>query len=71
MRKLERLRLEALEACKWRGHDMHNFVHYPNHGRRTKFSRCRKCGKHVVVNAHPFPNEIDIGGEAVALECED
>lgn len=29
------------------------------------------CGADVFVNARPLPNEIDIGGEAVAVNCLD
>lgn len=33
-------------------------------------SVCKICGKRVVIMPKPLPNEIDIGGEAVALNCE-
>jgi hypothetical protein len=32
---------------------------------------CIHCGMDVSINARPLPNEIDIGGEAVALNCGD
>jgi len=30
---------------------------------------CWSCHMEVLVNSNPMPNEIDIGGEAVALDC--
>lgn len=66
--KKECLRIEAKEACEYRGHNMNRFEHYAS-GRCL--STCKICGKAVSVIARPAPNEIDIGGEAVALTCED
>jgi hypothetical protein len=31
--------------------------------------KCRKCGMEARANARPMPNETDIAGEAVALNC--
>lgn len=73
MTRAVRLRQEAKTAATWRGHDMGRFVcveHYcrvPCAWRST----CRKCGMSVDASTHPAPNGIDIGGEAVALGCED
>ena len=69
MRKLERLIREARESCNFRGHKMAQF-------RRSKSgvyaaAYCTKCDRSVVVLTNPLPNEIDIGGEAVALGCCD
>lgn len=68
MRKIERLRLEALESCRLRGHTMGLFQSFDD---TQKFAYCLICNKQVVINVHPAPNEIEIGGEAVALGCED
>ena len=68
MRKIERLRCEALESCKFRGHTMSRFTTY---NRTLQGSRCLICDRQVTINSRPAPNEIDIGGEAVALDCED
>lgn len=38
-------------------------------GRFRRHSKCRRCGMGVQILTHPAPNEIDIGGEAVALNC--
>lgn len=73
MRKLDRLKKEALEACKWRGHKMKRFVGYSSligfTGTTTAYALCEACHRQVVVCTKPPPNEIEIGGEAVALNC--
>lgn len=70
MRKIERLRQEAVEACKYRGHDMGRFHQADFFKTTLRYARCRVCGKQVIINSHPAPNEIEIGGRAVALTCE-
>lgn len=67
MRKQDRLQKEALESCKFRGHEMKRFMKFT---KTFSVSLCRKCGKEAFVNAKPPPNGIDISGEAVALGCE-
>jgi len=67
MRKIERLKKEALEACMFRGHPMGRW-------KRTEYWRnlicvCETCGAQVVVDANPPANSIDICGDAVALNC--
>lgn len=66
MRKIERLRKEALESCKFRGHRMELFNRLCLHWWSSK---CKDCGMTVQVNDAPDANEIEIGGEAVALHC--
>ena len=68
MTKLARLKREALEACSFRGHDMTRFH---NSSRIDAYATCKICGKLVGVNAYPAPNDIDIGGNALALGCKD
>ena len=68
MRKIDRLKREARDACEFRGHDMGKFF-----GDGTKYviqSKCRRCGMQAWVDTNPPPNGIDIAGEAVALNCE-
>lgn len=67
MKKIERLRQEALKSCKSRGHRMKPF------SRRCRYwwdSECKVCGMGVFVSDNPAPNDIEISGEAVALNCE-
>jgi len=70
MKRIDRLILEAKQAAKFRGHDLFSFTHVKDVPRLAN-SVCRKCGAYVGVNAKPQPNEIDIGGEAVAVNCPD
>jgi hypothetical protein len=70
MTKEKRLKKEAMDAAKWRGHLFHgkwlvnDYVSYKN------FIRiCTLCGKQVYINTKPAPNEIDISGQAVAVGC--
>lgn len=37
--------------------------------RATQSALCRDCGAGVHLDTHPPANGIDIGGEAVALNC--
>lgn len=75
MTKLKRLKKETLETCKFRKHKMGRFVSYnPCFGftsLTTAYAHCKICDKQVVVCTKPLPNGIEIGGEAVALSCED
>lgn len=70
MTKLRRLKAEALECCKFRGHYMGRFFQKGMHVHRH-IARCRKCAMGVIVDTASPPNGIDIGGEAVALGCGD
>jgi hypothetical protein len=36
---------------------------------RMGYSNCIRCGKEVEVLTHPLPNEIEVGGSAVAENC--
>jgi len=60
------LKRAATTAAKYRGHDMGKWVALDE---ITAERTCRKCGMNVHVNIRPLPNEIDIGGRAVALNC--
>ena len=65
MRRIERLKKEALHSCKQRGHKMSKFISWP----RSCMAECSVCGLYVQVIAKPLPNEIEIGGTAVAQNC--
>jgi hypothetical protein len=68
MKKLERLRKEALKCCTFRGHQMKPSIHLT---KNSWWSECKMCGKTVVVTDNPAPNDIELGGEALALGCKD
>lgn len=61
MRKVDRLKQEARESCEFRGHKMKRF--------KDGFSECKVCKAWVYITLKPMPNDIDIGGPAVALHC--
>ena len=68
MQKILALIKEATEACEWRKHEMGEFVAISPY---IAVSHCKQCNMQVAVNTNPLPNEINIGGEAVALNCQD
>ena len=66
-RKLVTLRRVARMVAKQRGHDLAPFkVHEHRAG-----TECRRCGATVAVTDQPAPNDIDISGSAVAVNCGD
>jgi hypothetical protein len=67
--KERRLKKEAIETCTNRGHKMSRFYSAKYHPHY--FAKCYNCLMEVMVDTHPEPNEIDISGEAVALNCND
>jgi hypothetical protein len=72
MTREQRLRSEARAAATWRGHTMQRqWCVSEFHGRNRQSIKCLKCGRHAIICLKPLPNEIDIGGEAVAVGCSD
>jgi hypothetical protein len=68
MTKEKRLKKEAMDSARRRGHTFSGKweVLHP----KKSFSReCCTCKKQVFIDLNPPPNGIDIGGEAVALNC--
>lgn len=65
-KKLRKLIRSARESARWRGHKMCRFQ---NHDGHCYVSICRNCGCGVRVIENPLPNDIDIGGSAVAINC--
>jgi hypothetical protein len=61
-----KLKKDALKSATGRGHSMSGFSRVSD---RIVRSKCRNCGREVDVNAKPLPNETNIAGEAVALDC--
>lgn len=66
-RSMSFLRMKAFGvANNWRHHDLTLF--FPEN-QSIQIAKCRRCGAEVQVILYPKPNEINIGGEAVALTC--
>ena len=69
---MKSIKEDALRACKNRSHHMEKFktLGYDEKGNpKNCTSRCKACGMEVQVLTQPAPNEVRIGGEAVALNC--
>jgi len=64
---LDNLKNEAQETATFRGHDLSPWKSINNY---IEEATCRGCNAYVRVNINPAPNDIDIGGDAVALNCE-
>lgn len=60
------LMAEAKESAIYRGHNVKNWDVL---GGDCYLLVCKDCKMEVMVKEHPLPNEIQIGGEAVALNC--
>lgn len=76
MTKIARLKHEARIACSNRGHDMGKFQLTPGARSERGFypylyftAYCKRCPGSVTVTRDPAHNEIDIGGDALALSC--
>lgn len=68
-RKAKGLMRSALASAKFRGHNMKKFVKIG----RTKWeyvSTCKVCNKGILVVVNPLPNETEVMGGAVAVECK-
>jgi hypothetical protein len=65
---IRKLKDDAMKACEARQHEMNEWDdEFASQGVAT--ATCKHCGAQVLVNAKPAPNEIDISGKAVAVNC--
>ena len=76
MRKIDKLKREAKESAEWRGHKMGRWQNFKDAYKKigphlSAFSCCGVCGVGLTVITRPLPNEIEIGGAAVAINCGD
>lgn len=70
--RLSTLKRRAQAATKYRGHRMRWGVVYGRaNGPKSQHGQCRDCGASVSVHERPAPNDIDVGGLAVAVNCKD
>ena len=65
---LDELKLQAEESSNWREHELGQWLEHSWNPRKF-YCHCIKCNMQVIVTLNPLPNEIDIGGEAIALNC--
>jgi hypothetical protein len=68
MKSYRSLKREAARATHSRGHRMSWSIHHGEH-RSLVIGVCVYCEMQVSCDPKPEPNGIDIGGEAVALNC--
>jgi len=67
MLTLGQLEMRALVSCENRGHYMSAFTSLTDH---SAVATCFNCRHEVYVTTKPRPNEVDIGGGAIALNCK-
>lgn len=61
------LKREAQITCELRGHSMGRWLNHEN--KMGAICQCLECDGYVQVLVKPMPNEIDIGGDMLALDC--
>jgi len=66
---LSTLKRRAQMATAFRGHRMKWLPPWHGEGQSLQNGECVKCGAFVQLNTRPMPNQIDIGGNALALTC--
>jgi hypothetical protein len=64
----QQLEQSVLQSCVTRGHRMTPFARLYEQ-KHISESVCEKCEAYAQVNTKPAPNQIAIGGTAVALKC--
>jgi hypothetical protein len=69
--KLRLLERKAIKAAKLRGHNMSRPEPRGKKGMMRSYSYCRTCAMTMMMDEHPQPNGISIGGEALALNCKE
>ena len=69
MTTLRSLKFSARRSAEFRGHRLGNFKSY---SKTTAMAICQNPGCYcsVTVLTKPWPNEINIGGQAVAIHCK-
>ena len=67
VRALSTLKKRAQKGTKWRGHSMR--WQSMSATSNLLVGTCKKCGMQVTCNNQPLPNEVGLGGEAIALNC--
>jgi uncharacterized protein YrzB (UPF0473 family) len=65
MKRRDRLKLEAKDGARRRGHILGYFKHEGD----ADVATCLACNMKAYVVLHPAPNQIDVSGEVVALNC--
>ena len=69
MRRIERLRREALRLCAENGHKMARFVHVKA-GRCVAVAGCVVCAKTAVIDEKPNWRMPEMYGHALEADCD-
>ncbi len=73
MRKLAKLKRQAISSAEFHGHRLgpwkSNLI-FTAPKRAVELAICIRCGEWVQVDTCPPPNGIDVGGTAVAVDCQ-
>lgn len=69
MKTLPSLQRQARWTTARRGHRLSWDSPHPHNRGEVQQGTCRWCGCYVQLNTRPLPNEIDIGGSALAVSC--
>ena len=68
--KLSTLKKQAQKATAARGHKMcWNPPFQTPSGGQGQSAECVRCNRWVTLRTQPEPNDIEVGGSAVALNC--
>ncbi len=68
--EIARLQNEAEDCCETRGHRMRPWnLMWTAAGQIISEAHCTWCGADVMVKSRLQPNQIDIAGKAVAMNC--
>jgi len=60
------LKYDATDSIHARGHTLNSGWHDTG---KLSYAKCGNCNMEVGINTNPLPNEINIFGEAVAMNC--
>ena len=66
MYKLDRLKSEANKSAMFRDHVLGTW----STSEKSAINFCVICSEYVQVIAKPLPNDINIGGPVVAMNCD-
>ncbi len=63
------LAAEAEQTASARGHFFSYWQLMPDRSSTQAYCVCLGCGKRIEINCKPLPNETELSGEALAVEC--
>jgi len=69
MTRWERMKKSGMESAESHGHSMKRY-HRDGYWLNTWIAECRECGMTVYACKNPMPNETNVFGPAVAVDCD-